>query len=140
MDCRINRSVDAHVSTRGSRSPYFVETWCDVSTTTPALDYAVSVIDDNAPANGFSENTVLVRVTAPDGTPRAGLPIAFIADNAAVLLTTDAVTNHYGVAKVGVVSPRVGRCTVTVVDAEGKRRSTSITFTERRSGLILALH
>lgn len=110
-----------------------------MSTTTSGLKYAISVMDDNAPANGFSANSVLVRVSESDDTPHPGLPIAFTVDNGAVLLTTDAVTNHYGVAQVNVVSSRVGRCTVTVVDSEGKRRSTAVNFTERRSGLILAL-
>ncbi|HWG26917.1 Ig-like domain-containing protein [Actinospica sp.] len=107
--------------------------------TTPEPKYSISVMEDNAPANGFSENSMLVRVSEADDTPCAGLPIAFSADNGAVLLATDAVTNHYGVARVCVVSSRVGRCTVTVVDGEGKRRSAAVTFTERRSGLILAL-
>ena len=106
---------------------------------TPGLKYTIAVMDDNAPANGFSANSVLVRVSEPDDTPCAGLPIAFTVDNGAVLLTTDAVTNHYGVAQVNVVSSRVGRCTVTVVDGEGKRRSTGVNFTQRRSGLTLAL-
>jgi Bacterial Ig-like domain (group 1) len=96
-------------------------------------------MDDNAPANGFSTNSVLVRVSEPDNTPHPGLPIAFTVDNGAVLLTTDAVTNHYGVAQVNVVSSQVGRCTVAVVDAEGKRRSTAVNFTERRSGLTFTL-
>jgi adhesin/invasin len=139
VDRGIHRSVDAFVSTRGSRYAYFVETWCDVSTTTSGLRYSVSVMEDNAPANGFSENSVLVRASGADDAPCPGRPIAFSADNGAVLLATDAVTNHYGVARVGVVSARVGRCTVTVVDGDGKRRSIAVTFTERRSGLILAL-
>jgi hypothetical protein len=116
-----------------------VETWCDVSTTsgrndaggavvpeTLGLKYTIAVMEDNAPANGFSANSVLVRVSEPDDTPCAGLPIAFTVD-------------HYGVAQVNVVSSRVGRCTLTVVDGEGKRRSTGVNFTQRRSGLTLAL-
>ena len=103
------------------------------------LKYAIAVMENNAPANGFSANSVLVRVSEPDDTPCAGLPIAFTVDNDAVLLTTDAVTNHYGVAQVNVVSSHVGVCTVTVVDGEGKRRSTAVNFTQRRSGLTLAL-
>jgi Bacterial Ig-like domain (group 1) len=107
---------------------------------TSKLKYSISVMEDNAPANGFSENTVLVRVSDPDDSPHAGLPIAFSADNGAVLLTRDAVTNHYGVARVAVVSSRVGRCTVTVfLDGDGVRRSAAVTFTQRRSGLTLAL-
>jgi hypothetical protein len=96
---------------------------------------------DNAPANGFSENSVLIRVSGPGRVPRPGLPIAFSADNGAVLLSRDAVTNHYGVACVGVVSSREGRCTVTAfVDGDGDRRSTAVNFTPRRSGLALRLH
>lgn len=101
---------------------------------------SISVMADNAPANGFSENSVLIRVSRPDHAPAAGLPIAFSADNGAVLMSTDAVTNHYGVACVGVVSSQVGRCTVTAfLDGEGRRSSTAVTFTQRRSGLILQL-
>lgn len=104
------------------------------------LSYSMSVMADNAPANGFSENSVLIRVSRPDHAPAAGLPIAFSADNGAVLLSRDAVTNHYGVACVGVVSSQVGPCTVTAfVDGEGSRRSTAVTFTVRRSGLMLRL-
>jgi len=107
---------------------------------TSELKYSISVMEDNAPANGFSENSVLIRVREPDDRPRAGLPIAFSADNGAVLLSRDAVTNHYGVARVGVVSSQVGRCTVTAfVDGEGGRRSTAVTFTQRRSGLTITL-
>ena len=104
------------------------------------LKYSMSVMEDNAPANGFSENSVLLRVSDPQDTPRAGLPIAFSADNGAVVLVRDVVTNHYGVVRVGVVSSHVGRCTVTAfVDGEGGHRSTAVTFTQRRSGLILSL-
>jgi hypothetical protein len=116
-----------------------VEIWCDVSATTSGLKYSVAVIDDNAPANGFSANCVLVRVSEPDDTPCAGLPVAFSADNGAAVLATDAVTNHYGVAQVDVVSAQVGCCTVTVADSEGVSRSTIVTFTERRSGLTVSL-
>lgn len=104
------------------------------------LKYAISVMDDNAPANGFSENSVLIRVCDPDDRPHAGLPIAFSADNGAMVLARDAVTNHFGVARVGVVSSRVGRCTVTAyLDGEGGRRSAAVTFTQRRSGLTISL-
>ena len=105
------------------------------------LKYSMSVMEDNAPANGFSENSVLLRVSDPDDAPRAGLPIAFSADNGAVVLVRDLVTNHYGVVQVGVVSSHEGRCTVTAfVDGEGGHRSAAVTFTQRRSGLMLALH
>lgn len=104
------------------------------------LTYSISVMQDNAPANGFSENSVLIRVSGPDHAPHSGLPIAFSVDNGGVLLSRDAVTNHYGVACIGVVSSREGRCTVTAfVDGEGGRRSTAVTFTQRRSGLMLQL-
>jgi hypothetical protein len=104
------------------------------------LRYSISVMADNAPANGFSENSVLIRVRGADDAPHPGLPIAFSADNGATLLSRDAVTNHYGVACVGVVSAREGPCTVTAfVDTEGGRRSTAVTFTRRRSGLTLQL-
>lgn len=107
---------------------------------TSELKYSISVMTDNAPANGYSENSVLIRVCEPDDSPHAGLPIAVSADNGAVVLSRDVVTNHYGVAQVGVVSSRVGRCTVTAfVDGEGSRRSTAMTFTQRRSGLTLLL-
>ena len=69
------------------------------------LKYSMSVMEDNAPANGFSENSVLLRVSEPDDAPRAGLPLAFSADNGAVVLVRDVVTNHYGVVQVGVVRP-----------------------------------
>ena len=106
----------------------------------PELKYAMSVMADNAPANGFSENSVLLRVSNPDDAPLAGLPIAFSADNGATVLMRDLVTNHYGVVQVGVVSSREGSCTVTAyVDGEGGHRSTAVTFTQRRSGLQLAL-
>jgi adhesin/invasin len=102
--------------------------------------YAMSVMADNAPANGFSENSVLLRVSDPDDAPLAGLPIAFSADNGATVLMRDLVTNHYGVVQVGVVSSHEGRCTVTAfVDGDGGHRSTAVTFTQRRSGLKLAL-
>jgi hypothetical protein len=101
----------------------------------------MSVMEDNAPANGFSENSVLLRVSEPDDAPRAGLPIAFSADNGAVVLVRDVVTNHYGVVQVGVVSSHVGRCTVTAfVDGEGGHRSMTVNFTQRRSGLMLTVH
>jgi len=104
------------------------------------LKYAMSVMADNAPANGFSENSVLLRVSNPDDAPLAGLPIAFSADNGATVLVRDLVTNHYGVVQVGVVSSHEGRCTVTAfVDGEGGHRSTAVTFTQRRSGLKLTL-
>jgi len=104
------------------------------------LRYSISVMRDNAPANGFSENSVLIRVSGPGDAPHPGLPIAFSADNGATLLSRDAVTNHYGVASVGVVSSRVGPCTVTAfVDGDGSRCGTAVTFTRRRSGLTLRL-
>ena len=121
VECAVHRSVDAGgrcaVETAGrggSRSTTFVEIWSDVGhgigshrregavvpREEPELKYAMSVMADNAPANGFSENSVLLRVSNPDDAPLAGLPIAFSADNGATVLVRDLVTNHYGVVQV----------------------------------------
>ncbi|WP_429059124.1 Ig-like domain-containing protein [Aeromonas jandaei] len=98
----------------------------DVATATLA-EGALTVVDNNALANGAARNTVQARVTDANGNPVSGVAVAFAASNNAVLSAASAQTDAAGLAVVTLVSNFAGVVTVTATHG-GQSRSVDVNF------------
>jgi len=88
---------------------------------------SLSVIADNAPANGIATNEVRALVQDSNGNPVPGITVNFSATNGASIITASAVTDNNGVANTAIMSTIAGESVITGV-VNGSSDSASVTF------------
>jgi len=97
----------------------------DASTAQITTD-ALSVLDDNALANGQSVNRIAVQVTDANGNPLEGQIVNFTASNGAVIASS-ATTGSDGTLQASLTSTRAGASTVTAA-TNGSSQRVEVTF------------
>ncbi|EPY5345385.1 Ig-like domain-containing protein [Klebsiella quasipneumoniae] len=86
----------------------------------------LSVITDNALANGTAENQIQVKVTDQNGNPLSGQTVDFSADNGAVVPASGS-SGTDGMLQIPVTSKTAGSSTVTAT-VNGSSQSVDVTF------------
>ncbi|WP_058913631.1 Ig-like domain-containing protein, partial [Entomohabitans teleogrylli] len=104
------------------------------SSTAQIIDGALSVVADNAPANGVVTNRVKATVTDHHGNLLANQSVTFTVDNGARFVAggTDTVTlttDEQGDVTVALISHVAGVAGVTASLGNGNQRNVNVTFT-----------
>ncbi|WP_337261689.1 MULTISPECIES: Ig-like domain-containing protein [unclassified Serratia (in: enterobacteria)] len=96
------------------------------TTTATIASNALTVVNNNAVANGTATNSVQVIVTDANNNPVPNQSVTFTADNGATIVST-ATTNVSGIATTTLKSNKRGTSTVTA-STNGKSQSIATTF------------
>ncbi|HAV1831808.1 TPA: hypothetical protein JG914_004658, partial [Enterobacter hormaechei subsp. steigerwaltii] len=86
----------------------------------------LTVLTDNAAADGSSQNEVQIRASDAQGNPLSGQTIELSADNGASIAAT-AITDKQGIAVAALTSQTAGLLTVTAI-LKGSRQQVQVNF------------
>ncbi|WP_186372993.1 inverse autotransporter beta domain-containing protein [Yersinia frederiksenii] len=112
---------------RGNYSPRTATQIVVTSKPTSQTNFDLSILKDNALANGADTNVVQSKVTDAQGEPIAGLVVTFTANNGATLVNVLGTTGTDGIAQATLNSGTVGTSTVTA-EINGVSKSVVVTF------------
>ena len=116
--------------TRGNRSD-MASTLIHVNEPSALLaSDSVSVVRDNAPADGTSTNEVQAKVTGAEGQPVAGQVVSFTATNGAAVTVVTGTTGADGIARATLTSTTSGPSVVTASLKNGQSGSVTVNFTD----------
>jgi len=124
---------DSSVTAKASNGDMLSETIifeADTSTAAIAAE-DLTVVTNNAVANGSARNQVQVKVTDAKGNPVPAQVVNFSAANGAKI-TASATTDAHGLAVVGLTSQKAGDSLVTAT-LKGKSQSVNTTFVADKS-------
>ncbi|WP_368151765.1 inverse autotransporter beta domain-containing protein, partial [Aeromonas sp. R2-4] len=93
-------------------------------------DATLSIVSNNAVADGSATNSVRAIVVDASGSGLSGQRVSFSADSGATVINTEVVTDEQGVAETTVSSLTPGLSTVTAQLDNGKRAFALISFQE----------
>ena len=114
--------------TRGNRSG-IASTVITVSKPSARLeDGSVTVMRNNASADGRATNVVQAKVTDVNGRPLSGQTVSFTATNGAIVTVVTGTTGTNGTARVTLTSLTSGESVVTACLANGQSSSATVTF------------
>ncbi|MGL4724687.1 MAG: Ig-like domain-containing protein [Scandinavium sp.] len=97
------------------------------ATTATLTSANLTVVDNNAIADGTHANRVRAKVTDANGNVVPGVSVAFRADNSASIAVSSVTTDESGLAETTLTSLRAGSANVTAT-VNGSSRSVSTTF------------
>ncbi|WP_074164607.1 MULTISPECIES: Ig-like domain-containing protein [Enterobacter] len=89
---------------------------------------SVTVLVNNAPADGKSADKVLAIVTDDNGNPLSGQKVNFTATNGAVVTTLNGITGADGQAKASLTSTTAGKSDVMAMLDNGQQASVTTIF------------
>lgn len=95
---------------------------------TPAVSGNLTVVKDNAPADGHSTNEVLARMRDEHGNPLLGQKVIFTATNGATINIINDMTDAQGLARATLTNTLAGYSTVTATFAHEVHQSVRTTF------------
>ncbi|MCO5784683.1 Ig-like domain-containing protein, partial [Citrobacter meridianamericanus] len=98
---------------------------------------ALTVTDNNAPADDSQTNAVQAAVTDALGNPVAGVHVTFSAVSPAHITLSDGVTDSNGIARAKLASPASGVTPVTAM-INGSSQTVNVTFKADTSSATLA--
>ncbi|MGP2980173.1 inverse autotransporter beta domain-containing protein [Serratia nevei] len=95
---------------------------------TPTVSGNITVVNDNAPADGHSTNEVLARMRDEHGNPLSGQKVIFTATNGATINIINDITDAQGQARATLTNTLAGDSTVTATFAHEVHQSVRTTF------------
>lgn len=93
-------------------------------------DGSVTVLKNNAPADGKSTNEVQAKVTDENGNPLSGQKVTFTASNGATVTTITGTTGADGLAKATLTSTTAGNSIVTAKLSNGQSATVTTAFVD----------
>ena len=93
-------------------------------------DGSVTVVRNNADADGIAFNEVQAKVTDVNGRPVSGQKVSFSATNGAVITVATGTTGTDGMTRAKLTNLTGGNSVVTASLANGQTASATITFTD----------
>ncbi len=92
--------------------------------------FTLSILKNNSPADGVSENSVQVKAVQGDGKPAAQVPVTWSVTGSAVLSLAQGVTDDNGMATASFTSQALDAVTVTA-QVNGVQQSINSTFSAK---------